>query len=198
MATELVPSTILFPAKKWFLWNENLNTFHRYLLKALLCILFKVSFHVAVWPVRLCCIILYVPLHVFEYLRICPLIAACKLSRQHFPKFKNEILFTFLCLSVGRREGGYREFLKCGGGGGVVFRSFSQKFAIWPPSLYNYGQKSTKKRCGICSTKLIIKTSERHQCFSLFSCFRCFFRWFCQVWTNFTLSPRIYIAGLNR
>ena len=119
MATELVPSTILFPAKKWFLWNENLNTFHRYLLKALLCILFKVSFHVAVWPVRLCCIILYVPLHVFEYLRICPLIAACKLSRQHFPKFKNEILFTFLCLSVGRREGGYREFLKCGGGGGL-------------------------------------------------------------------------------
>ena len=56
MATELVSSTILFPTKKLFLWNENLNTFHRYLLKALLCILFKfdqVSFLVVVWPVWL-------------------------------------------------------------------------------------------------------------------------------------------------
>ena len=43
MATELVSSTILFPTKKLFLWNENLNTFHRYLLKALLCILFKLD-----------------------------------------------------------------------------------------------------------------------------------------------------------
>ena len=41
IATELVPSTILFPAKKLWLLNENVNTFHRYLLKALLCILFK-------------------------------------------------------------------------------------------------------------------------------------------------------------
>ena len=34
------PLRFLFPTKKLFLWNENLNTFHRYLLKALLCILF--------------------------------------------------------------------------------------------------------------------------------------------------------------
>ena len=71
-------------------------------------------------------------------------------------------------------------------GGGVLLRHpliiikwtwgvFSPKFAIWPPSLYSYGQKSTKKRCRICSTKLTIKTSERQQCFSLFSCFQCFF-----------------------
>ena len=56
IATELVPSTILFPAKKLWLLNENVNTFHRYLLKALLCILFKfdqVSFLVVVWPVWL-------------------------------------------------------------------------------------------------------------------------------------------------
>ena len=45
-----------FPTKKLCLWNENVNTFHRYLLKALLCILFKldqVSFHVVVWSVWL-------------------------------------------------------------------------------------------------------------------------------------------------
>ena len=51
MATELVSSTILFATKKLCLRNENVNTFHRYLLKALLCILFKfdqVSFHVVV------------------------------------------------------------------------------------------------------------------------------------------------------
>ena len=56
IATDLVPSTILFPAKKLWLLNENVNTFHRYLLKALLCILFKfdqVSFLVVVWPVWL-------------------------------------------------------------------------------------------------------------------------------------------------
>ena len=60
---------------------------------------------------------------------------------------------------------------------------FPPKFAVWPhpppppptPFLYNFGQRSTKKRCGICSTKLPINTLERHQCFSLFSCFQCFF-----------------------
>ena len=56
MATELVSSTILFPTKKLCSWIKNVNTLHRYLFKALLCILFKfdqVSFYVVVWPVWL-------------------------------------------------------------------------------------------------------------------------------------------------
>ena len=72
MATELVSSRILFPTKKLCLWNENVNTFHRYLLKALLCILFKfdqVSFHAVVWRVWLMLhdfvpALAYLPLHV--------------------------------------------------------------------------------------------------------------------------------------
>ena len=36
MATVLVFTTILFPANESFLWNENLYTFHRYLIYILL------------------------------------------------------------------------------------------------------------------------------------------------------------------
>ena len=56
MVTELVSNTILFLAKKLCWWNENVNTFHKSLRKALLCTLFnfdQVSFYVVVWPVWL-------------------------------------------------------------------------------------------------------------------------------------------------
>ena len=49
------------------------------------------------------------------------------------------------------------------------FRVFFPKTCnLTRPSPYNYAQKSAKKTCGICS-KLTIKTSERHQCFLMFS-----------------------------
>ena len=74
-------------------------------------------------------------------------------------------------------QGGLSRFLKIGMGRGVVFRSFP--YNNWmnlkgPLSPYNYAQKSSKKRCGICSTKLTIKTSKRYQGFSTFPCFQCF------------------------
>ena len=50
MATGLVSSTILFLRKKLCLWNENISTFHRHLLRALVCILFK--FHASFFS---CC-----------------------------------------------------------------------------------------------------------------------------------------------
>ena len=55
-ATELVSITISFLTNKLCWWNENVNTLHKSLRKALLCTLFNVdqlSFYVVVWPVWL-------------------------------------------------------------------------------------------------------------------------------------------------
>ena len=79
----------------------------------------------------------------------------------------------------------HRDFLKWGNRGLFLGHSliiikwtwgfFPPKFAILrlpPSSPYNYTQKGTKKRCGIC-WKSTIKTSERHQCLLMFSCQNC-------------------------
>ena len=86
-----------------------------------------------------------------------------------FPNSRMKYSFVCKWRGVGVGGGNYRDFLKWDGG---VFRSISYNNY---PFLYNFGQKSTKKRCGICSTKLTTYTLECHQCFSLFSCFQCFF-----------------------
>ena len=54
-------------------------------------------------------------------------------------------------------------------------------------------QWNTKKRCGICS-KLTMKTSERHQCFLMFSC-----QWgHFELWTDVTHCSRVSIASLEQ
>ena len=134
------------------------------------------------------------PLHVSEYWRICPLMQLVNPAGNTFPNSVMKYSFVPKCRGWGGGGGELSRFLKMMGvrvflGLSLImiikwtWEFFSQNFAIWPPSpsLYNYEQKSAKKRCGICSTTLTIKTSERHQCFSLFSCFQCF----CDAFVNF-------------
>ena len=134
--------------------------------------------------------------------------------------FPNSRMKNFFCLSVGGlskmlQGGNYQDLLKWGGvflGHSLIttkwtWENFTPKSAIWPSlptpplySTYNYAQKSTKKRWGICLKLTIkIKTSECHQYFSMFS-----FQWGpFDIFFNFKQISQlglIYIAGfgLNR
>ena len=121
MAPGLVSSTILFPPKKLCLWNENLNTSHRCLLKVPLRILFKfdISFF-----------------------------SCCSLTRLV------NVAWFCTCPCIFHN---------------IYVSAFWSPPVTQPATLSQIQEWNTKNRCGICS-KLMIKTSELHQCFLMFSC----------------------------
>ena len=94
MAAKMVSTKVFFPqinyscATKISINSVNFaQSLHSHFLNSI-----RVSFHVIVWPVWLIRDNLHLPLHVSYFLLVCTLIFTGKPSRQHFSKFKNEIL----------------------------------------------------------------------------------------------------------